>query len=353
MITKSATFVVPGDPDTRTGGYIYEKQVLLHLRRMGRPVRLLRVNAGFPDPTPYEMQQLGEAFAQCDPTIPLILDGFIVGALAPEQFERLRAPFVAMIHHPLALETGLAPERAEWLWKTERENLGRAAHVVVPSPRTRSDLVENYAVAHEKITIALPGVPKPKEARNPSDLPLILSVGTLVPRKGHDVLIRAMAQIVDLPWQLAIAGARRDEQTAADLEALVHHFGLEGRITFLGEVSEARLSELYRSAHVFALATRLEGYGMVFAEALSHGLPVVTCNNTAIPDTVPAGAGALVPTDDVQAFAAALRLLLADGAAHDAASKIAGKAGTALPGWMETARHMADALDIAARLVPE
>ncbi|MCV6596134.1 MAG: glycosyltransferase family 4 protein [Mangrovicoccus sp.] len=351
MITNSATFVVPGDPETRTGGYIYEKQVLLHLRRLGRPVRLLRIAAGFPDPTPQEIRNTAAILAGCDANIPLILDGFLVGAMPAEHFAQIRAPFVAMIHHPLALETGLSAQRAAWLKATETRNLVRAAQVVVPSPRTKQDLISHYGVPGEKITIALPGVPRPAGPQRPQDPPLILSVGTLVPRKGHDVLIKALAQITDLPWHVAIAGARRDAATATALEAQVAQSGLGGRIRFLGEVTEARLSELYRQARIFALATRLEGYGMVFAEALSHGLPIVSCNNTAIPDTVPADAGALVPTDDVAAFAAALRQLLTDHVAYDAAQRAAHQAGALLPQWAQTAGHMAAALDRATAAV--
>lgn len=350
VIAQAAVFAIPGDPDTRTGGYIYEKQVLLELRRMGRPVRLLRLPGGFPDPSRWEVAVTGQTLTALDPEVPVILDGFLVGALPPPELSRLRAPFVAMIHHPLALETGLTADRAAWLERTERTNLKRAGHVVVPSPRTREDLTGRFGVPEAKISVALPGVPQPLGPRARVDPPLILAVGTLVPRKGHDVLLDALARLTDLPWQVVIAGAPRDPATAAALSAQAERQGLSGRVQFRGEVSEAALSTLYRSATVFALATRLEGYGMVFAEALSHGLPIVTCRNSAIPDTVPEAAGALVPTDDAQAFAEALRNLLTDLHTRAEAETGARRAGAALPRWSDTARVMADALD---RVAPE
>ncbi|MCR9088344.1 MAG: glycosyltransferase [Rhodobacteraceae bacterium] len=315
---------------------------------MGRPVRSLRLPGGFPAPSAWEVATTGRVLAALSPEVPAILDGFVVGALEPIEFARLRAPFVAMIHHPLALETGLAPDRAAWLRRTERANLQRAAHVVVPSPRTREDLIRSFGVPETKISVALPGVPKPLGPRAPVEPPLILSVGTLVPRKGHDVLLEALARLVDLPWQAVIAGAPRDPATAAALVAQSARLGLSERVQFRGEISEAELSHLYRSAAVFALASRLEGYGMVFAEALSHGLPIVTCRNSAIPDTVPDAAGALVPTDDAQAFAGALRQLMTEPEARTRAEAGAQIAGAKLPRWADTATVMAEALDRVA-----
>ena len=90
---------------------------------------------------------------------------------------------------------------------------------------------------------------------------------------------------------------------AARLDADIKRFGLAERVSVLGAVSDARITELYQSADVFVLASRFEGYGMAFAEAIAHGLPVVGTTAGAIPDTVPNGVGALVPPDDAVALA--------------------------------------------------
>ncbi|MEO1189722.1 MAG: glycosyltransferase family 1 protein, partial [Pseudomonadota bacterium] len=84
----AAVFAIPGDLDTRTGGYIYEKQVLLSLRRMGRPVRLLRLSGGFPTPSPWQVEATGQTLSELVPDVPVIADGFLVGALPPMQFAR-------------------------------------------------------------------------------------------------------------------------------------------------------------------------------------------------------------------------------------------------------------------------
>jgi glycosyltransferase involved in cell wall biosynthesis len=182
--------------------------------------------------------------------------------------------------------------------------------------------------------------------------PLILSVGILARRKGHDVLIAALDRIADLEWRAEIVGNPWEPGHAQALQAQIDSAGLAARIHLAGRVSEDRLSTLYRAATVFALATRYEGYGIVFNEALVHGLPIVSCNTGAVPDTVPADAGVLVDRDDPTAFAAALRAMLTDPQRMAAMSGAALRRGAALPTWADTGRIAGIAID-AATAVPQ
>lgn len=345
-MSRKVVFAIPGDIDRITGGYIYEKQVLLGLRRAGWDVTHLPLPGSFPDPTAGDMQVTGEAFAALDPDIPVLLDGFLPGACDPAQVSRLRAPFVAITHHPLALETGLTPERAGHLYRVERANLARAAHVIVPSAQTARVLAADYDVPLGRITQAPPGVtrPTPVDGVVPADPPLILSVGLLVPRKGHDVLLRALADIADLRWQATIVGDAPDPACAAELAALRSTLGLDGRVRFAGLVADETLQRLFSQAAVFALATRYEGYGMVFAEALVHGLPIVACSGGAVAETVPAEAALLVPPNDCAGLANALRRMLGDPRSHARIAAASARCGAALPTWDQTAEIAAQVL---------
>jgi glycosyltransferase involved in cell wall biosynthesis len=340
---RAATFAIPGDINQKTGGYIYEKSLLHALRDQGRRVAHLQLPGSFPDAPPPDMAESVASLAALPADEPLILDGLVYGAIETAGLATVRSPLVAMIHHPLGLETGLPPARAAELLQREAANLALAAHVVVPSPHTKRILAADFSVPEAKISIALPGFAPPDPVRRPVDPPLILAVGLIAARKGHDVLIDALSRIADLPWQAQIAGGTHDADVAAALRAQATPLG--DRLTFRGRMEEADLAALYRQATVFALATRYEGYGMVFGEALLHGLPIVTCAAGAVPETVPKGAGILVPVDDAAAFADALRALLTDHARREEMAATSAAAGHALPRWSDTAKVMGRVLD--------
>jgi glycosyltransferase involved in cell wall biosynthesis len=328
---------VPGDLQTTTGGYIYDREVLEGLRALGWSVEHIPLGASFPDPSPDDMADAARRLSAVGAETPLVIDGLAMGAMDADVLAGITAPIVALVHHPLAHESGLPEARRDALHRTEQANLALAAAIIVTSPHTADLLVRDYAVDRARITVALPGTKTAAQSVPRADPPLILSVGILVPRKGHDVLLRALAALTDLPWQAVIVGEARDQAHAAALEALSDELGLVERLRFAGRVPDDTLARLYAEAHVFALATRYEGYGIVFNEAMAHGLPIVTCAVGAVSDTVAPGAGLLVEKDDPQAFADALRRVLrhADLAAQLAQG--AARAGKGLSDWAQTA----------------
>jgi len=342
---RPAAFAIPGDIETLTGGCIYERRLLEGLRALGRDVAHVVLGDSFPHPTPRDVSDTVEALAAIEPGRVLILDGFIVGSFETSGLARVRAPIVAMVHHPLALESGLDEARREHLFRTERDNLALASHVLVPSPHTAEILATRYGVAPERITIAQPGTDLPGGTPAPVDPPLILSVGIQHPRKGHDILLKALARLRTRDWQAVVVGARHDEGHAAMLDGLHADLGLGGRVRMAGKISGGELDALFRAASVFALATRYEGYGIAFDEALRHGLPIVSCRTGAVPDTVPEGAGILVAPDDAAGFADALDAVLGDAERREGMARAAAAAGQALPGWEETARIAGGVLD--------
>lgn len=345
MRRRSAAFAIPGDIATVTGGYIYERRLLQELRLLGHDVQHIQLGASFPDPTGPDMEHAVAALAGLPPERALILDGLVYGSIETAGLARVRAPIVAMIHHPLALETGLTDARRDHLFRTERDNLALAKHVLVPSGHTARILIADYAVPSDRITIARPGSERSVGRRDPTDPPLILSVGLQHPRKGHDVLLRALADLKDLSWRAVIVGSAHDPDHAAELARLLDQLDLHDRVTLAGRIPQAALDSLFAQASLFALATRYEGYGMVFDEAQAWGLPIVSCDTGAVPDTVPKDAGLLVPPGEWRPLAKALARLLTDLPLREAMSQASHRAGAALPGWQDTARIAGRVLD--------
>jgi glycosyltransferase involved in cell wall biosynthesis len=114
-------------------------------------------------------------------------------------------------------------------------------------------------------------------------------------------------------------------------------------------MNESALSALYASGDIFALATYYEGYGMVFAEAMAHGLPIVASGEGAVRDTVPEKAGLLCETGNTAAFAAGLRRILTDRSLREAKAEGAWEHGQTLPRWQDTATIIADVLASVSR----
>ena len=344
MSSYRAAFAVPGDIRTLTGGYIYDRQLVDGLSARGWDMSVISLSSSFPYPDDKDMADAARRLADLPADCPVIVDGLALGALDVAALKDVQAPIVAMVHHPLACEAGLHPAYKAFFLSKERDALACASHVLVPSAHTAAMLAANYSIDPAQITVARPGTETRKQERAPMDPPLILSVGIQVPRKGHDVLLHALALIKDSPWQAVIVGGVHDEKHAAELETLTGVLGLGERVMFAGRMEADDLSDLYARASLFALATRYEGYGIVFNEAMSFGLPIISCDTGAVPDTVAVGAGLLVQPDDPDGFGAALRTVLADHALRERMRKVSQRAGEALPGWAHT-------VDLAERVL--
>ena len=331
----TAVFAIPGDKDRKTGGFFYEATVLRGLNEAGLPTEHLQLPDSFPDPTPADMATTLAALMAIRPEQPIILDGLVFGSIDPRGLARVPAPVIAMIHHPLGLETGLSPERAAFLRANEAAALKHVAHTIVPSAHTARILVESFGANPAQITVASPGFSRPLVRRKPVKPPLILSVGLLATRKGHDVLLDALASLDDLDWQAVIVGKVHDQAVANDLHAQRRRLRLDDRVELAGELDAPALAELFNGAHLFALATRYEGYGMVLSEAMLYGLPLVSCSVGAVPDTV-GDAGILTPPDDPKALADAIRGLLTDSQQAEHYARLATARAKALPTWRDT-----------------
>jgi len=343
-----AVFAIPGDKDQRTGGYLYNANVLAELNAAALTVSYLRLPDSFPVPSEPDLRQAYGLLADIPSDVPIIVDGLALGAMNPNEVASIKAPIIALVHHPLGLETGLAKDDAARLIANERAVLAHAAHVIVTSGHTAATLIADFDVSADRLTTALPGFARPAIARSPSAPPLILTVGLLTQRKGHDVLLDALAQVTDLDWRAEVVGRAHDPAVAQALLQQSTDLDLDQRVAFRGEIGEGELQASYASATVFALATRYEGYGMVLSEAMLHGLPIVSCSVGAVPETV-SDAGCLVPPDDPGAFADALRSILTDPKVAATHSKRAFELAKDLPTWQETAATVEDVIETVGR----
>jgi glycosyltransferase involved in cell wall biosynthesis len=347
-------FAVPGDIEARTGGSVYDRKVMEALREDGWRVELLEWPKSFPFPSEACRDEVEDSLAAVPDDALVIIDGLALGVLsglARREAQRLR--LVGLVHHPLALETGLAPNIAAEFAASERDALACCQAVIVTSETTAAIVEAAFGVPGEMITVATPGVDKPPEEdrfvfgeeRAPGPV-RIFAMGSITPRKAHDVLVSALGLIEDLDWTCVIAGSlERDPEAAEALVQQIADLGLGDRIVLVGEVSETEAAALYADADIFALASVYEGYGMVFAEAQTYGLAIVATTGGAIPEAIHPGAGLLVQPGDAEAFADALRTLVSDKVRRDMMRVVSQDDGLKLPGWDQTAATIAARLD--------
>jgi glycosyltransferase involved in cell wall biosynthesis len=339
-------FAVPGDLATPTGGYGYDRRIIQELRRLGWRVDVADIGGCFPFPSIAQRATALAMLSAVPAGCPTVLDGLAFGALPEAGALRCHTPLIALVHQPLALDPGLDTTQADTFRESERAALAAAARVVVTSEATAQIVIGDYDVPAQRISVVRPGNdPVPPALGSKDGVVRLLSIGSVLPVKGYDLLIAAVATLDDMSWRLTIAGDRtRNPAAAARLDADIEAYGLGDRVAVLGAVPPERIIELFLASDLFVLASRFEGYGMALAEAIAHGLPVVSTTAGAIPDTVPAGTGLLVPPDNVAALAQALRRLIGDRAERQRLAMNARAAAAQFPTWQDSARLFAGAI---------
>lgn len=343
-MTPPLHLVVPGPLGQRTGGYIYDRRIVEGLRALGWTLEVHELAGRFPAADAQACAAAAAALARMPEGVLPLIDGLALPAFDGLE-HRLPRPWSALIHHPIALETGLSAAEARRFAELERRLLQHAARVIVTSPGTARDLGA-YGLDPERIRVVPPGTdPAPLARGSGGPGTALLCVASLTPRKGHPVLLEALHRLTHLDWHLTCVGSlERDAACAEAIVAAIDRLGLRQRVTLVGERSEAEIGPFYERADLFVLASYHEGYGMVLAEALARGLPVVSTTAGAIPETMPADAGILVPPGDPGALAAALREVITVPARRASLSAGARAARDRLPDWDEATKRFAAAL---------
>ncbi len=198
----------------------------------------------------------------------------------------------------------------------------RADQIIAVSQFTKQDIMDVFNIPESKIEVVYHGVypddyvfPEEAKAKLRSTLgiksqPMILFVGKLALRKGVDILLRALPQVLkEVEVKLVLAGSGNQR----DYQYLAQTLGISDKLRFLGRVSDDTLRLLYSSCDLFVLPSRLEGLGIVILEAMAAGKPIVSTNVGGIPELIESGQnGILVEADNEVELAGAIVKMLSD-----------------------------------------
>ncbi len=343
---------VPGGFDRLTGGTIYDRRLAMALESQGFRVRRLSLAGSFPDPDPVTLVETRDLLMSLPQGTRLVIDGLALGVL-PELAAELAArhELIALVHHPLAFETGLDPDHADALMASEREALAHAATVICTSATTRLALVEDFAVDPARLVVAPPGTdPKPLAQGSDGAGLAIISLGSVTSRKDQRSLVAALAGIDDRRVTAIIAGSlERDPETVQALVALIRETEQDDRIELAGELDAAALDEVFDTADLFVSTSLYEGFGMAAAEAVAAGLPCLIARGGAIVEAVPETAALFFEPGDVAELRGLIQGLWNDPIALGRLRDGARRGREQLQGWDETARLVAQGLNLEER----
>lgn len=342
------------DPGRPSGGNVYDRRVCRGLGSIGWSVHEHAVGGGWPRPDAAACAALAGVIRGISDESVVLIDGLVASAV-PEvlvpQATRLR--LVVLVHMPL----GHRPpdDEADDALARERAVLSAASAVVTTSAWTRRRLLELYPVPADRVHVAEPAVDPADLASGTAHGEVLLCVAAVIADKGHDVLLDALAAMTDLSWQCACVGSLdREPEFVERLRRRSLGGGLDDRLSFAGPRTGADLDRSYAAADLLVLASRAETYGMVVAEALARGLPVVATDVGGLTEALGYGAdgirpGLLVPPGDPEALASALRAWLGDAGVRKRLRRAARERRESLPSWSTTTSVLAGVLAGASR----
>ncbi len=236
-----------------------------------------------------------------------------------------RAAAIVTIHD---LSFWRFPEYAEpslraYLMSVVPKSITRADRILADSEATRKDVVDLLGAPPEKVSVVYSGVeprfhpvpdmvPGVRGKYDLGDVPFILSLGTLEPRKNFDGLVRAfglMKRVHRLPHHLVVAGGKGWLYDGVFRE--VEHSPYREQIHMPGFVEDEDLPALYTAADLFAFPSHYEGFGLPPLEAMACGTPVLAAENSSLPEVL--GEAALwVSAEDEEGIAEGMARLLSD-----------------------------------------
>ena len=345
-------FVIYGSLQQISGGYLYDRKVIEYLEDEGVEVDRLQLPA-----CPYLLCPLHRFYAPLRRLFRgchsgdydcIVIDELTHPSVFHPVARRSRSgPPVAVLLHHLKIQERIGPLLRIVARAMERKLLGFCDRVIVNSHTTRRTVGELLG-SEAGIYICPPGsdtlVRGSSEDRTGGQTRApsvaehsvrLLVTGNIIPRKGHDLLVRMLADLSDLDWELRVVGAAVDPRYKRRLDRLARRYALDDRVNYTGVLSGRALSRQYLEADVFVFPSRYEGFGISLAEAIRAGLPFVAFACGAIPE-VSGGQGLLVAEGDLGSFQGHLRRLIFDPTFRERTAELSRTLAADLPTWRQT-----------------
>ena len=342
-----------GSLDDRSGGFRYDRELVAGLRRAGDTVEVVELpwrdyGRGLLDNGSRELRR------RLDVDVDVMLQDELAHPSLAWTNRRLPYPIVSVVHHLRASE----PRRLTSLYRAVERRYLDTVDAVVCNSRTTRDVVTELGVEPGATVVAPPAgdrfdpaIGTERIAARAREGPLrLVFVGNVEPRKGLDTLVDGLAA-ADADAELTVVGRAVDEAHVASVRESVRDHGLDDRVRFAGRLPDDELAATLDASHVLAVPSRYEGFGIVYLEGMSFGLPAIASRAGGASDVVTDGeTGALVDPDDPAAVAGAIEAFADDRDRLAAMGRAARERYERHPDWTETTGRVRGLL---AEVTPE
>jgi glycosyltransferase involved in cell wall biosynthesis len=353
--------VIYGSLETVSGGYLYDRKLVEHLRRHGDAVEIISLpwrsyaRHLSDNLSPGLAARLAEG--RYDVLLQDELNHPSLFAVNARLRRRVPYPIISIIHHLRSSE--LRPDWQNRLYRWVESRYLRSVDGFIFNSQTTRRAV--YATACSRLqgrpeVVACPAGDAFEAGLTDEDIavrahrpgPLeVIFVGNWIPRKGLHILLEALGRLPADACRLTVAGEMRaDPVYTRKVNRQIERLGLADRLTLCGRLPDAELAQALSRAHVLAVPSSYEGFGIVYLEGMAFGLPAIATTAGAAAEIITPGEdGLLVPPEDAAALEAALARLAADRAELARMSLAARRRYQEHPTWEDTAANIRSFLD--------
>ncbi len=346
-------FVIYGSLETRSGGYLYDRKLVAHLRGQGDEVVIF--SQPWRNYARHLLQNFDSAFFDDlarSPLDVLIQDELNHPSLFwfnPRLKQRISYPIVSLVHHLRSdeahsrLSTSLY-RRVERHYLRSVDGFICNSEATLASVQKLAGMEKPAVVAHpgrEPIAPDLTGIDILARAQDAGPLRLLF-VGNLIPRKGLHTLLDALARLPAEAARLTVVGDdAADAVYSHRVRDQARRLGLDARIDWLGPVDDAVLRQAYATHHVLVVPSQHEGFGIVYLEAMAYGLIAVGTEAGGAGEIIrPGETGLLIPPGGVEALAGRLLWLHRHREEMGQMGVAARRAWLSQPTWEETGQRI-------------
>ena len=282
--SKKFTFFYPGNIKQKTGGYIYENNILKYSKKNKHPINFIELSANFPSPNIQDLYKLNKITNNIKYDNILILDGLVLEGLDTSNYIFENFKTIALIHHPLYLEFRGKKSitffrRAKYLYK-------KVDYFIVTSDNTKKLLVEKFNIKPKIISIAEPGIEKLKKYKKILSTKIrFLTCGSIIDRKKYDYLIREIQNIDNIELNI-VGDTSRETNYSTKIKKFIINKKLSKKIILHGKVTQSKLEKLYSQSDFYISTSNYEGFGMALANASISKLPIISFKTSTIQKTI-------------------------------------------------------------------